>query len=153
LLLAEDNAAEAQIVKRALRDLGAPVDLWVVRDGEEALDYLLGRGTFAGDRNRRPPDLVLLDLNLPKLTGLEVLAQVRGHADLHCLPVVMWTTSKKEDDIRASYAAGANSYIEKPRDYDRFRVVLDTILHYWFDTALLPSALSPLPGRGGERKG
>jgi CheY-like chemotaxis protein len=138
LLLVEDGAAEAQIVQRALRALGRDVVLCVLRDGQEAVDYLLGNGRFADGRNKPFPDLVLLDLHMPRLDGLEVLAQIRKHPATKALPVVVWTTSCELDDIRAAYAAGANSYIEKPHDYERLRAVLDTVLRYWLDTALLP---------------
>jgi len=136
LLLVEDSPTEVQIVQRALKDLGKPVHLCVVRDGQEAMDYLLGQGSFAEAKKSRP-QLVLLDLNLPRLSGLDVLRHMRGHPDLRSLPVVLWSTSRKVEDIRAGYLAGANSFIEKPRDYKRFRDVLEGILHYWFESALL----------------
>jgi CheY-like chemotaxis protein len=138
LLLVEDGAAEAQIVRRALRALGRDVALCVVRDGQEAVDYLLGQDGPAGARDRPFPDLVLLDLRMPRLDGLEVLAQVRKHPETRLLPVVVWTTSCEIDDVRAAYAAGANSYIEKPQDYERLRAILETVFRYWLDTALLP---------------
>jgi CheY-like chemotaxis protein len=138
LLLVEDGAAEVQIVQRALRALGRDVTLCVLRDGQEAVDYLLGQGRFAGGKNKPRPDLVLLDLHMPRLDGLEVLAQVRKHPDTKLLPIVVWTTSCESQDIVAAYSAGANSYIEKPHDYERLRAILDTVLRYWLDTALLP---------------
>jgi CheY-like chemotaxis protein len=136
LLLVEDSAADVQILQRALRASGRTVDLRVTRDGQEAMDYLLGQGPFHNDPNR--PDLVLLDLNLPRLTGLEVLERMRAHHDLRAVPVVVWTTSRQAGDIRAGYAAGANSYVQKPAEFDRLREVLEATLRYWFDTALLP---------------
>jgi CheY-like chemotaxis protein len=138
LLLVEDGAAEVQIVQRALRALGRDVALCVLRDGQEAVDYLLGQGRFAGGKNKPRPDLVLLDLHMPRLDGLEVLAQVRKHPETKLLPVVVWTTSCEIEDIHAAYAAGANSYIEKPHDYERLRAILEIVLRYWLDTALLP---------------
>jgi CheY-like chemotaxis protein len=138
VLLVEDGAAEAQIVQRAMRALKRDVALYVLRDGQEAVDYLLGHGRFADGQNNPFPDLVLLDLHMPRVDGLGVLAQIRAHARTRLLPVVVWTTSCEVDDIRAAYAAGANSYIEKPHDYERLRDILDTVLRYWLDTALLP---------------
>ena len=114
------------------------VALCVLRDGQEVLDYLLGQDRFAGGKNKPWPDLLLLDLHMPRLDGLEVLAQIRKHAETKHLPVVVWTTLSEVKDIHAAYAAGANSYIEKPHDYERLRTVLDTVLRYWLDTALLP---------------
>ncbi len=128
ILLVEDNPADAEIARRALRDGGSRADLVVVRDGREALDYLV----------RRRPDLVLLDLNLPGLPGLEVLRRLRADPALHGVPVVVLTTSRRPEDVRQTYAAGANTYIEKPQDFNRFVQVLRTIEHYWLDTALLP---------------
>lgn len=142
ILLVEDNPADVKITERALRDSGLPVDLHVVRDGEEAMDYLLRRGLYAGDKGCRVPDLILLDLNLPRLSGREVLERVRATPDLRAVPIVVLTTSKRHEDVQAMYAAGANTYIEKPQDFQRFVEVLRTIQSYWMDTALLP----PLPG-------
>ena len=134
LLLVEDSPAEVQIVQRALKELNKPVQLVVVRDGQEAIDYLLGK--------KARPHLLLLDLHLPRLSGPEVLEQMRNHPDLRGMPVVLWSTSRKVEDVRACYLAGANSFFEKPREYGRLRDVLQTILHYWFESALL---LPPAP--------
>jgi chemotaxis family two-component system response regulator Rcp1 len=136
ILLVEDNPADAEIARRALRDTGRPVELFVVRDGQEALDYLLRPGRPAGGTWRRP-DLILLDLNMPRLNGLDVLRQIRAHAELRTVPVLVLTTSGRPEDVRQTYAAGANTYIEKPHDFARFVEVLQTIQHYWLDTARL----------------
>lgn len=140
LLLVEDSAADVQILERLLRDVGQGVALRVTRDGQEAMDYLLRQGPYATDPSVRFPDLVLLDLHLPRLTGLEVLKRVRALPELRHVPVVVWTTSQEEEDIRAVYLAGANSYIEKPRDYARYREVLEIMLRYWFQIAQLPAS-------------
>jgi chemotaxis family two-component system response regulator Rcp1 len=137
ILLVEDNPADAEIARRALRDTGSPVELIVVRDGQEALDYLLRPDRPAGGGGRRP-DLVLLDLNMPRLNGLDVLRQIRAHAELRTVPVLVLTTSGRPEDVRQTYAAGANTYIEKPHDFGRFVEVLQSIQHYWLDTARLP---------------
>ena len=141
ILLVEDNPADIQITQRALRDSGIPVDLLIVRDGQEAVDYLLRQGTHAHDDAWRSPDLILLDLNLPRLTGREVLEQIRARPELKAVPVVVLTTSRRQEDVQELYAAGANTYIEKPQDFARFVEVLQTIHHYWLDTAILPSPL------------
>ncbi len=141
ILLVEDNPADIQITQRALRDSGIPVDLLVVRDGQEAVDYLLRQGPHAHDEAWRSPDLILLDLNLPRLTGREVLEQIRSREALKAVPVVVLTTSRRPEDVQELYAAGANTYIEKPQDFSRFVEVLQTIHHYWLDTAILPSSL------------
>jgi len=140
ILLVEDNPADVKITQRALRESAFPVELLVVRDGEEAVEYLLRQGPHAGDPVWRSPDLILLDLNLPKLNGLQVLQRIRSTPQLHNVPVVVLTTSKRQEDIQQTYAAGANTYIEKPQEFARFVQVLQTIQRYWLDTALLPPA-------------
>jgi CheY-like chemotaxis protein len=143
ILLVEDNPADIQITRRALRESGAPVELIVVRDGQEAVDYLCRHGAHAADASWRVPDLILLDLNLPRLTGQEVLRHIRGEEALQSVPVVVLTTSTRPEDIRDVYAAGANTYIEKPQDFARFVETLRTIQRYWLDTALLPPSPGP----------
>jgi len=137
----EDNAADVKITQRALRESGFPVESLAVRDGQEAVDHLLRQGSHAADTSWRSPDLILLDLNLPRLTGREVLERIRATPALRAVPVVVLTTSRRQEDVREMYAAGANTYIEKPPDFARFVQVLQTIQRYWLDTALLP----PLP--------
>ncbi len=140
ILLVEDNPADVQITQRALRESSFPSQLLVVRDGEEAVDYLQRRGIFSQDPNWRRPDLVLLDLNLPRLTGRQVLEHIRTTPALRTVPVIILTTSHRQEDVQEMYAAGANTYIEKPRDFCRFVDVLQTIQRYWLETALLPSS-------------
>jgi two-component system response regulator len=138
ILLVEDNPADIQITKRALRDSGSPVELIVVRDGQEAIDYLFRQGSHAADATWRKPDLILLDLNLPRLTGREVLQRVRATELLRLVPVVVLSTSNRQEDVEDLYATGANTYIAKPQDFGRFVEVLQTIQRYWLDHALLP---------------
>jgi two-component system response regulator len=141
ILLVEDNPADVKITQRALKESNASVELIVVRDGQEAVDYLLRQGSHAGGAGWRIPDLILLDLNLPRMNGREVLERVRGTPALRAVPVVVLTTSRREEDVQQMYAAGANTYIEKPQDFQRFVQVLQTIHRYWLDMALLP----PMP--------
>jgi two-component system response regulator len=138
ILLVEDNPADVKITQRALKESGVGVDLIVVRDGQEAVDYLFRQGAHAGAPNWRSPSLILLDLNLPRMNGREVLERVRGNPDLRTVPVVVLTTSRRQEDVQQMYACGANTYIEKPNDFNRFVQVLQTIHRYWLDTALLP---------------
>jgi CheY-like chemotaxis protein len=138
ILLVEDNPADVKITERALRESAVPVELFVVRDGQEAVDYLLRQGAHANDAHWRSPDLILLDLNLPRLTGRQVLERIRSTPALRAVPVVVLTTSRRQEDVQEMYAAGANTYIEKPQDFARFVQVLQTIHRYWLDTALLP---------------
>ena len=140
ILLVEDNPADVKITQRALRDGGLPVDLLVARDGQEAVEYLFRQGAHATDPEWRIPDLILLDINLPRLNGLQVLERIRATPALRATPVVVLTTSRRQEDIQQMYAAGANTYIEKPQDFNRFVQVLQTIQRYWLETALLPPA-------------
>ncbi len=137
ILLVEDNPADVQIAQRALGACASPVELIVVRDGQEAVDYLRPGGNGAAE-SRRTPDLILLDMNLPRMNGLDVLRHIRANPALCGVPVVVLTTSRRPEDVRRMYAAGANTYIEKPQEFGRFVEVLRTIQRYWLDTALLP---------------
>jgi CheY-like chemotaxis protein len=138
ILLVEDNPADVKITQRALRESNLDVELIVLRDGQEALDYLLRNGSYATDPAWRSPDLILLDLNLPRVSGQEVIARIRAQEALLTVPVIVLTTSRREQDVKAVYAAGANTYIEKPQDFARFVQVLETIRLYWLEMALLP---------------
>ena len=140
ILLVEDNPADIKITERALRESAMPVQLIVARDGQEAIDYLQQRGSQAGREEWRRPDLIVLDLNLPRLSGQEVLRRIRSMAAFRTLPIIVLTTSKRDEDLEDVYAAGANTYFEKPADFDRFIEVLRTIKRYWLDMALLPPA-------------
>jgi CheY-like chemotaxis protein len=138
ILLVEDNPADIQITRRALRDSRLPVELIVVRDGQEAVDYLFRQGSHATSAGWRKPDLIRLDLNLPRLTGRDVLQRVRTSELLRLVPVVVLSTSSRQEDVEELYAVGANTYIAKPQDFGRFVEVLQTIQRYWLDHALLP---------------
>jgi len=139
ILLVEDNPADVKITQRALRDGRMPVDLPVARDGQEAVEYLLRQGPHGADPQWRKPDLVLLDINLPRLTGFQVLERIRSTPALKATPVVVLTTSRRQEDVQQMYEAGANTYFEKPQDFNRFVEVLQLIQRYWLETALLPS--------------
>jgi len=141
ILLVEDNPADIKIMQRALRESTFPVDLIVVRDGQEAVEYLLRQGNHAANASWRCPELILLDLNLPRLTGREVLERIRATPSFRTVPIVVLTTARRQEDIQDVYAAGPNTYIEKPQDFGRFVEVLQTIQRYWLDAALLPPAL------------
>ena len=131
VLLVEDQTADAQLILRALRskNLGDNV-LWV-RDGEKALDFLLRTGVYAGQPLERQPKLVLLDVKLPKVDGIEVLHTIRATPGLTTIPVVMLTSSLERSDIARSYAGGANSYIVKPVDFDQLIDAVSTTIVYW----------------------
>ena len=135
ILLVEDNAGDVRLTREALREGGIDVELAAVPDGEQALAYLRREGEHA-DAPR--PDLVLLDLNLPKKNGLEVLEEIRADEDLRRLPVVMLTTSASARDVAACYDRGVNCYVVKPLDLDEFTRLIQAIHSFWFETAQLP---------------
>jgi two-component system response regulator len=144
ILLVEDNQDEVDLALHALRREKLANDIFVVRDGEEALDFLFCRGKFVHRSMERPPKLVLLDLKLPKVDGLEVLKQVKSDPRTKTIPVVIMTSSKEERDMVASYNLGVNSYIQKPVDFDQFRETVKTIGLYWLVINL------PAPVAAGE---
>jgi two-component system, chemotaxis family, response regulator Rcp1 len=135
ILLIEDSRADAKIIERALREGDVAHRLTVIADGRHALDYLFSLRD-EGNPVEREPDLILLDLNLPGIDGCQVLTQIKGDAFLRMIPVVILTTSSREEDILQTYLAGANSYISKPDEYPRYRELVATLRHYWSDTSL-----------------
>src|SRR5262245_32064482 len=131
ILLIEDNAADEELTLRALKKNNIGNQVVVERDGAAALDYLFGRGAHAGRDTRVQPQVVLLDLNLPKLGGLDVLRAIRADERTKVLPVVVLTSSQEDNDLVGSYASGANSYIVKPVDFTRFAEAVRQLGLYW----------------------
>lgn len=131
ILLVEDNPDDELLTLRALRKNKILNEVTVVRDGAEALDYLFGAGEYAGRDTGEMPQVVLLDLKLPKLDGLEVLRRLRADKLTRRLPVVVLTSSDEEQDIMTSYDLGANSYIRKPVEFHQFIDALGQLGLYW----------------------
>jgi two-component system response regulator len=131
ILLIEDNPSDIGLTERALLKNNITNKLVVAQDGQDGLDYLFGEGNYAGKGETVPPVLVLLDLKLPKLDGLEVLRQVRADPRTHRIPVVILTSSREEQDIAAGYDLGVNSYIRKPVDFHQFAEVIRQLGLYW----------------------
>ena len=136
ILLVEDNEGDVRLIQEALRDGKLQNNLYVARDGVEAMDYLLKNGTFS---NAIRPDIILLDLNLPRKDGREVLAEIKNHSDLRRIPVVILTTSDAETDIFKTYNLHANCYIVKPLDLDQFIRVVRSIESFWLTIVKLPN--------------
>lgn len=137
ILLVEDNPDHAELTQRALVDGRLTNAVVWVKDGAEALDYLFGRGQYAGAAR---PGLILLDLKLPKIDGVKVLRQIKDDPELASIPVVMLTTSAHDEEIRACYAAGANSFVTKPMQFGEFAQKVAAIRLYWTLTNRLPGA-------------
>ena len=131
ILLVEDNPSDIGLTQRAFARSHVANELVVAEDGQEALDYLFAGGKYAGRDVSDIPALVLLDLKLPRVDGLEVLRQIRADQRTHRLPVVIMTTSKEEQDVAQSYDLGANSYIRKPVDFKQFVESVEHLGLYW----------------------
>jgi two-component system, response regulator len=140
ILLVEDNQDDMDLAIHALRQEKLANSIFVVRDGEEALDFLFCRGPFSERTFDHPPKLVLLDLKLPKVDGLQVLQQVKSDPRTQSIPVVMMTSSKEERDLVESYKSGVNSFIQKPVDFDQFRRTVKSLGMYWLMVNLSPAA-------------
>jgi two-component system, response regulator len=131
ILLIEDNENDAELAMRALRKDNVARHIIHLQDGEAALDFLFGKGQYEGRNINNRPQVILLDLKMPKISGLEVLEQIKSNELTKKIPVVMLTSSKEHPDVEKSYSLGANSYIVKPVDIDNFRKVVNDLGIYW----------------------
>jgi two-component system, chemotaxis family, response regulator Rcp1 len=135
ILLVEDNAGDVRLTREALHEAEVAVELVAVPDGEQALAFLRGEGEHAGGAT---PDLILLDLNLPRKNGLEVLEEIKGDSRLRRIPVIMLTTSSSARDVAACYDRGVNCYVVKPLELDDFTALVAAINRFWLEVARLP---------------
>jgi two-component system, response regulator len=131
ILLVEDNPSDVGLTRRAFEKNRIQNELIVAEDGQEALDYLFGEGAYTGRDTSEMPAVILLDLKLPKVDGLETLRRIRGHDLTKRLPVVILTSSREEQDVAKSYDLGANSYIRKPVDFHQFAEAVRALDLYW----------------------
>ena len=138
ILLVEDDRGSQELTRRALDESKFRNELRIVDDGEEALAYLFRRGKYKDPATSPTPDLLLLDLNLPRVDGREVLEQVRADSKLCRMAVVVLTTSRQEEDVLRSYELGCNSFITKPVDMNQFMQVIQALERYWFQIGVLP---------------
>lgn len=138
ILLVEDEPADAHLVRSALKESKVLCNMHLVQDGVEALEFLRRDGTYA---NAPQPDLILIDLNMPRMNGREFLAAVKADEELKTIPVVVLTTSDVERDVVASYKLGAAGYITKPVDMDQFVDAIRQLDNYWFVLARLPKKI------------
>jgi len=140
ILLVEDNMDHISLIKRSLKSRNIVNNIQVVYDGQAALDYLFRRGPYSDPATSPRPHLILLDVRLPKVDGFEVLGTIKKHGVLKDIPVIILTTSDKDEDIEQGYAMGANSYVTKPIDFEDFKKKIADLKIYW-------ALVSELPGR------
>jgi CheY-like chemotaxis protein len=138
ILLIEDNPADVEITIEAFRRSHKGNRVFICRDGEEALDYLFQRGRHAKIAAAPRPDLILMDLNLPRKSGVEVLAEIKKNEHLKDIPVVVLTTSDRDEDVTSCYKYGANCYLTKPVQFDDCVKLISDIQQYWLELSKLP---------------
>ena len=138
LLLVDDNNSDVKLTLHAMQQSGALTKVAVVRDGEEALEFLFGRGRYVASHRPLSLRLILLDLKLPKINGFEVLRAIKADDSTRSIPVVVLTSSNQERDLIESYELGANSYVQKPVDFDLFAAVIRNLRDYWLSINLVP---------------
>jgi two-component system response regulator len=134
ILLVEDNPHDAEMTIRALKKVNLANKLIHVKDGAEALDFVFAKGSFAGRQIENKPKVILLDIKMPKVDGIEVLRQIKSNDDTKAIPVVIMTSSKEEQDIITSYNLGVNSYVVKPVDFEGFAKAVSELGFYWLIT-------------------
>jgi hypothetical protein len=134
MLLVEDNQQDEMLILRALRKVNLANQVKVVRDGQQALDYLFGEGEFSQRTGNEVPAVILLDINLPRVSGLDVLDRVRADPRTHLVPVVVLTSSDEERDRMRSYRGGCNSFVRKPLDFAEFAQTVASLGVYWVAT-------------------
>jgi two-component system response regulator len=142
ILLVEDNPSDIELTRRALSKKNILNEVVVVEDGKMALDFLLGRGQYSERDVTQTPTVILLDLKMPKVSGLEVMQQIRSDLRTKRIPVVILTSSQEEEDLAMAYDLGVNSYIRKPVDFVQFSDVIAHLGHYWLDLNVSPPKLT-----------
>jgi two-component system, response regulator len=145
ILLVEDNPSDAELTLHALQKSKLANKIQLVRDGEEALDFLFCRGAFSSRTFDRAPRMILLDLKLPKVDGLEVLEKVKSDPRTRAIPIIVLTSSKEERDLVSSYKLGVNSYIQKPVNFAEFQKVVEQLGMYWLLINHQPPASAYVP--------
>lgn len=145
ILMAEDSTDDRMLMKRALQESHLLWHLYMVEDGEQLLDYLYHRHEYKDLTKAPRPDLILLDVYLPKINGMEALQVIKADPTLRRIPIVMMTASKSENDIRRCYELGASSYLAKPMTFELLVEAVNTLGQYWFDIVELPPASTHEP--------
>jgi len=143
ILIVDDNPADANLLTELMKNLQRAHEEYTVSDGLEALDFLHCRGVY---QNAPRPNLILLDVNMPRLTGVETLSAIKGDPELSVIPVIMLSTSNSPDEVRRCYQAHANVYVQKPTELERSDQLIRAIEAFWMDFAILPSCDQRSPG-------
>lgn len=139
ILLVEDNMNDAELIIEALREVNLANNLVHLEDGEEALDFIFARGPYASRMIKDVPKVILLDIKMPKVDGIEVLRQIRANSETNLIPIVIMTSSKEEQDIIKSYQLGANSFVVKPVEFNNFSKAVSELGLYWVLTNQPPA--------------
>jgi CheY-like chemotaxis protein len=139
ILLVEDDPEDALIIQMVLKKAKVPNELFVVRDGQEALDFLYHRGKYSGNNGAPRPELIFMGINLPKVNGIEVLRRLKSDQNLRRVPITIFTRSDREEHVVKSYDLGVNSYIRKPSGFDSFVKTIRHLYRYWTTVAKLPA--------------
>jgi CheY-like chemotaxis protein len=139
ILVVDDDPADRELTRRAFQGVAGNVELRTVTDGVEAIEYLFRRGRFESPESSPRPDLILLDLNMPRLNGQQVLARLRENQETEGIPIVVMTTSSEPEEVLRSYNLGCNSFIQKPVEIASFIEALNQLRHYWFELVSRPA--------------
>jgi len=139
ILLIEDDPEDILIIQMVLKKAKVPNELFVVQDGRAALDFLQHRGKYSGNNGAPRPEFILMEIDLPKLNGIELLKQLKSDKKLRSIPVTIFTHSDRDEDVVTSYQLGANSYLRKPLGFDNFVSTVRSLYRYWTALAKLPS--------------
>ena len=139
ILVVDDDPADQFLVQEAMRTANLHYDLRLVSDGDEAIEYLYHRGRYVEGRKAPRPDLILLDLNMPRLNGRQVARAIKSDPNFRTIPIVVLTTSRLDQDVDELYQTGVNSYIQKPANFDEFTEALRDLSAYWLGRATLPA--------------
>ncbi len=150
ILIVEDNPGDAELIIRSVSTQYPACEVYVAEDGEEALDFLNCRGKFSGRKPGKSLKVIFLDIKLPKINGFEVLREIKSHADTRSIPVVIISSSGEDVDIKEAYDLGANAYITKPFEYERFTAIMQSTVSFWLSVNELPDKNNMLLQRGNR---